>query len=117
MVDKIWCYEKDIQDDPEKRWPLCPTEFYEVEINFDFTDEDRINEIVEDVEKIGADTIIVCPDFVHHKGHLNPHISAGFSDEEQAKKCARKYTGGSYGAPSDFAIPGVKDWRFAPLAR
>ena len=114
MVDKIWCYEKDIQDDPTKRWPLCPAEFYEIEINFDFTDEDRINGIVEDVEKMGADTIIVCPDFIHHKGYLNPHICACFSREEQAKTCARKYTGGSYGAPSDFALPGCKVWSFAP---
>jgi hypothetical protein len=56
MTDIIWCYEKDIQDDPDKRWPLCPAEFYEVEINFDFTDEDRISEIAEDVEKMGADS-------------------------------------------------------------
>ena len=55
-------------------------------------------------------TIIVCPDFIHHKGHLNPHMSVGFSHEEQAIKCAQKYTGGSYGAPSEFAIPGAKVW-------
>jgi hypothetical protein len=117
MVDAIWCYEKQFKDG--QYYPDGPDELYDVEIllipHADFqkavngrrikVDKDSINklanEIVEDVKQMGADFILVCPDFRHHKGYDYPHITIGFSDEDQVKKCARKYTGGSYGAPFD----------------
>jgi hypothetical protein len=53
MVDAIWIYEKDVQNG--ERYPECPYWSYYVEIiDLDFTDKNRINEGVADMEKDGS---------------------------------------------------------------
>jgi hypothetical protein len=100
MVDAIWCYKADYYPAADLDYPLCPDDSFETEIcNRDFTDKNRMNEVVEDLKQMGAEFICVCPDYRHHKGYDYPHIAVTFPDEEQIIQCARKYTGGSYSAP------------------
>jgi hypothetical protein len=113
MVDVIWFYENNFDNYKGQRYPECPVESYEAEITkLDFTDRDRISEVVEDLEQMGADFIAVLPDFRTDRGLDYPHIAVSFPDEEQMQQCARKYTGGSYSAPTgDGSI--FKQWYFA----
>jgi hypothetical protein len=92
MVDVIWFYEKDY--DNGSRYPDCPVGSYQAEIaKLDFTDHNRIDEVAEDLKQMGADFILVMPDFWHHKGFAYPHIAVSFPDEEQLNPMCQKIQG------------------------
>jgi hypothetical protein len=114
MVEAVWVYEKDIAGDENARWPEAPYTSYEAEISdLDFTDLKKLRKVVEDLKQMGADFIVVCPDFRRLNGDQYPHIGVSFPDEEQVIKCASKYTGGQYSAPGVSPSP-VKRWCLSP---
>ena len=99
MIYPIWFYEKDFKNG--KPYPISPAESYDGEIDVTDLDTEQINEIVEDLERMGADFIAVCPDHQHPQGFAYPHIAVSFPDMRQVIRCARKYKGYYYRVGDD----------------
>ena len=77
VIYPIWFYEKDHKNG--KPYPISPAESYDGEIDVTALDTERINKIVETLERMGADFIAVCPDDQHAQGFVYPHIAVRFS--------------------------------------